>query len=95
MFCCVKSLVNFNKIITWFKMPKGLSKNIDDLGADLVKRCLIDRPFFLMANRIILKGILDGSRSLYRLTFGCLENFLTEDLYSCTQRSELHVILLL
>ena len=54
--------------------------------------CLKHWANYLMANIIILKGILDGSRSLYRLTFGCLVNFLTEDLCSCTQRSELHVI---
>ena len=54
--------------------------------------CLKYWANYLMSNIIILKRIPDCSRSLYRLTFGCLVNVLTEDLYSCTQRSELHVI---
>ena len=55
---------------------------IDDLGVDLLKTCLIDRRIFLflMANITFLRGILEGSQSLYRLTFGCLINVLTEDL---------------
>ena len=54
---------------------------IDDLGAYL-EHILIDHRFFLilMASIIILKCILYGSLSLYRLTFGCLVNFLAEDL---------------
>ena len=91
MFSCGNGHVNFDKINRWFKLPKGHNKNMlhmhkfKTIWANLFKRLLIDGLFFLflMANIILLKGILDGSRSLYRFTIGCLViNLLTvtEDL---------------